>query len=236
MGEELAGALPFTWATLGSFTVAALVIAVTPGPDTALTLRNTLLLGARAGFATACGSALGMFVHALAVVFGVAAIIAVSVTAFTAFKVVGALYLFWLGTLAFREALRRRDHAADADQDDAPVAPSPFVRMLQRWGPARLSTSSATQGVVSSVTNPKTAVFFLTFLPQYLDPTGNVLAEALVLTCLLSVVSVVWLGVYIWAIGLIAPFLRRPRVRRVQEGVLGTVFVSFGLRLATATQ
>ena len=159
------------------------------------------------------------FLGASRVLVGFAAIIAVSVTAFTAFKVVGAIYLFWLGLLAFREALRRRAHAADGDQEDATVAPSPFVRMLQRWGPARLSTSPAAQGVVSSVTNPKTAVFFLTFLPQYLDPTGNVLAEALVLTCLLSVVSVVWLGAYIWAIGLIAPFLRRPRVRRRGGGI-----------------
>jgi threonine/homoserine/homoserine lactone efflux protein len=175
-----------------------------------------------------------MFAHALAVVFGVAAIIAVSVTAFTAFKIVGAIYLFWLGLLAFREAMRRHDHTMDTDS--APAAPAPFVRMLQRWGPTGLGASPAAQGLVSSVTNPKTAVFFLTFLPQYLDPAGNVLAEALVLTCLLSVISVVWLGVYIWAIGLIAPFLRRPRVRRVQEGVLGAVFVSFGVRLATATQ
>jgi threonine/homoserine/homoserine lactone efflux protein len=236
MGEDLAMALPFTWATLGSFTVAAFVIAVTPGPDTALTLRNTLLLGARAGFATACGSAVGMFAHALAVVFGVAAIIAVSVTAFTAFKVVGAVYLFWLGILAFREAMRRNTGATGNDHDAPPEAPAPFVHVLERWGPARLGASPAAQGLVSSVTNPKTAVFFLTFVPQYLDPAGNVLAEALVLTCLLAVVSVVWLGAYIWAIGLIAPFLRRPRIRRVQEGVLGAVFMSFGLRLAIATQ
>lgn len=242
MIDDLAAALPFTWATLSSFAVAAFVISVTPGPDTALTLRNTLLLGARAGFATACGAATGMFAHAFAVVFGVAAILAVSVTAFTAFKVVGAAYLFWLGVLAFREATRRSTGSADqgsarGDEGAADTpAPSPFVRLLQRWGPGRLGTSSFAQGITSAVTNPKLAVFFLTFLPQYLDPAGNVVAEAIFLTFLLSVINVTWLGAYIWAIGLVAPFLRRPRVRRVQEGLLGAVFVSFGVRLATAAQ
>ncbi len=234
MGDDLAAALPFTWATIGAFTVAAFLIAVTPGPDTALTLRNTLAHGARAGLATACGSATGMFAHAFGVVFGVAAILAVSVSAFTAFKVVGAAYLFWLGLLAFREASRR--HAPGAGDDAATGAPAPFVGLLQRFGPGRLGASPYAQGVVSAVTNPKTAVFFLTFLPQYLDPSGNILAEALVLTFLLSMVNIAWLAAYIWAIGLVAPFLRRPRVRRVQEGLLGAVFVSFGLRLATATQ
>ena len=172
--------LPLTMTTLGGFLVAALVIAVTPGPDTALTLRNTLIHGSGAGLATAWGSAAGMFAHTFAVVFGVAALLAVSVTAFTVFKVVGALYLFWLGILAFREAFRKHvtrpldSEATEATKhaEIAPSAPAPFVTMLQRWGPARLGASPFAQGVVSAITNPKMAVFMLTFLPQYLDPTG----------------------------------------------------------------
>ena len=170
--------LPLTMTTLGGFLVAALVIAVTPGPDTALTLRNTLVHGSGAGLATAWGSAAGMFAHTFAVVFGVAALLAVSVTAFTVFKVVGALYLFWLGILAFREAFRKHvtrpldSEATEATTlaEIAPSAPAPFVTMLQRWGPARLGASPFAQGVVSAITNPKMAVFMLTFLPQYLDP------------------------------------------------------------------
>ncbi|NDB21203.1 MAG: LysE family translocator, partial [Proteobacteria bacterium] len=182
--------LPLTMTTLGGFLVAALVIAVTPGPDTALTLRNTLIHGSGAGLATAWGSAAGMFAHTFAVVFGVAALLAVSVTAFTVFKVVGALYLFWLGILAFREAFRKHvtrpldSEATEATKhaEIAPSAPAPFVTMLQRWGPARLGASPFAQGLVSAITNPKMAVFMLTFLPQYLDPTGFVIVQAVLLT------------------------------------------------------
>ena len=240
--------LPLTMTTLGGFLIAALIIAVTPGPDTALTLRNTLVHGSGAGLATAWGSAAGMFAHTFAVVFGVAALLAVSVTAFTVFKVVGALYLFWLGVLAFREAFRRHaptpqdreateaDKLADKLADIAPSAPAPFVTMLQRWGPARLGASPFAQGVVSAVTNPKMAVFMLTFLPQYLDPAGYVIVQAILLTSIMAMVNIVWLSLYVFALGFVAPVLRRPRVRRFQEGLLGTVFVSFGLRLATASQ
>ena len=236
--------LPLTMTTLGGFLVAALVIAVTPGPDTALTLRNTLVHGSGAGLATAWGSAAGMFAHTFAVVFGVAALLAVSVTAFTVFKVVGALYLFWLGVLAFREAFRRHaptpqdGEATEVDKlaDIAPSAPAPFVTMLLRWGPARLGASPFAQGVVSAVTNPKMAVFMLTFLPQYLDPAGYVIVQAVLLTIIMAMVNIVWLSLYVFALGFVAPVLRRPGVRRFQEGLLGTVFVSFGLRLATASQ
>jgi len=242
--------LPLTMTTLGGFLVAALIIAVTPGPDTALTLRNTLVHGSGAGLATAWGSAAGMFAHTFAVVFGVAALLAVSVTAFTVFKVVGALYLFWLGILAFREAFRKHvtrpleGEATEATEatklaelaEIAPSAPAPFVTMLQRWGPARLGASPFAQGVVSAITNPKMAVFMLTFLPQYLDPTGFVIVQAVLLTIIMAIVNIVWLSLYVFALGFVAPVLRRPRVRRFQEGLLGTVFVSFGLRLATASQ
>jgi threonine/homoserine/homoserine lactone efflux protein len=178
------------------------------------------------------------------VVFGVAALLAVSVTAFTVFKVVGALYLFWLGILAFREAFRKHvTRPLDSEATEAPTlaefapsAPAPFVTMLQRWGPARLGASPFAQGVVSAITNPKMAVFMLTFLPQYLDPTGFVIVQAVLLTIIMAIVNIVWLSLYVFALGFVAPVLRRPRVRRFQEGLLGTVFVSFGLRLATASQ
>lgn len=238
MDFDLSTVLPLSWATLGSFLIAALIITITPGPDTALTLRNTLVFGRRGGIETAVGASTGMFVHTFAVVFGVAALLAFSVTAFTIFKAVGAAYLFWLGILAFREAFRRAAPTiqGSAVDDGVPSVPAPFVALLQRWGPARLSGAPYAQGVVSAITNPKLAVFMLTFLPQYLNPSGFVIVQAILLTILLAIVNISWLTGYVYAIGLFAPFLRRPRVRRVQEGLLGAVFTSFGVRLATATQ
>ena len=207
--------LPLTMTTLGGFLVAALIIAVTPGPDTALTLRNTLVHGSGAGLATAWGSAAGMFAHTFAVVFGVAALLAVSVTAFTVFKVVGALYLFWLGILAFREAFRKHvtrpldSEATEATTlaEIAPSAPAPFVTMLQRWGPARLGASPFAQGVVSAITNPKMAVFMLTFLPQYLDPTGFVIVQAVLLTIIMAIFNKVCFGFFWSCFGLSLVFL-----------------------------
>jgi threonine/homoserine/homoserine lactone efflux protein len=188
--------------------VSALVI-VTPGQDTALTIRNSLVGGRRGGVQTAVGVALGQLVWALATSVGVAAVLRASEPAFLALRLLGAAYLLYLGAQALWSALRREpDHAAPAGRSHGPAL---------------------RQGFVSNLGNPKMAVFFTSLLPQFAGSFSGLIALGLVF----STMTLVWLAGYALAVAKAGDLLRRPRVRRSIEAVTGTVLVALGLRLAT---
>lgn len=135
------------------FAAAVFVLNATPGVDLLLTVARTLQAGARAGMAAALGIELGCIVHALAAAFGLAALLAVSATAFTALKWAGAAYLLWLAWGMARAAWRG---AAPAATGPAP-APRPLLAEVRI-------------GLLTNVLNPKVALFFLAFLPQFIAP------------------------------------------------------------------
>jgi threonine/homoserine/homoserine lactone efflux protein len=185
--------------------IAALVI-VTPGQDTALTIRNTLLGGRRAGVRTALGVSTGQAVWTLASSAGIAAVIAASEPAFLALRLAGAAYLVFLGAQTLRAAVRGgRRHAA----------------VRGRHSPYR-------QGLLSNLGNPKMAVFFTSLLPQF----GSSFAVLLALGLLFCALTLGWLSAYAAAVARAGDVLRRPRVRRALDAVTGTVLVAFGVRLA----
>jgi threonine/homoserine/homoserine lactone efflux protein len=193
-----------------------LLITVTPGIDTALVTRNVVARGRWAGIETSLGTSCGLCVHAVAVALGVSTIFLYSATLFTALKIAGAVYLGILGILAVRSAWRG-DAISGLPKSRPDFAPltRPYV-----------------QGLITDLTNPKAVLFFLTFLPQFLTPGGNAVLTALSLAAIPVALNLIWLGFYSVAIGRIASVLRRPSVRRAQEGLLGAVFIGFGVRLA----
>ena len=139
-----------TLPTLLAFTGASFLLAITPGPDMALMLARTLAGGRRLGFATVAGCSAGLVGHALLAGFGLSALLAASATAFMAAKAVGAVYLLWLAYQAVRHG-----SALNVTQDGAP--------------PQRPAAAFAT-GLGINLTNPKVVLFFVTFLPQFVDP------------------------------------------------------------------
>ncbi|HLM35768.1 MAG TPA: LysE family translocator [Gaiellaceae bacterium] len=145
-----------------TFLLVALVVIVTPGQDTALTIRNTLVGGRRDGVLTAAGVAAGQATWALAAAGGVAAVIVASEPAFLALRVVGAAYLVWLGVRSLVAAWRRKPHVADRPVRRAPLR----------------------QGVLSNLGNPKIAVFFTSLLPQFATSFPSLLAHAIVFVAL----------------------------------------------------
>jgi threonine/homoserine/homoserine lactone efflux protein len=199
--------------------IAALVI-VTPGPDTLLTVRNTLGGGRKGGLGTALGVATGQAIWTLASSAGVAALLLASAPAFAALRLVGAAYLVWLGVQAAREALfggGSPGHAGD-------VAPG-----------HRLPPGAAfRQGVLSNLGNPKMAVFFTSLLPQF-TPAGNASFSALLgLGLLFCAMTLVWLAGYAVVIAQAGRVFARPRIRRILAGVTGAALVALGLRVALA--
>ena len=187
--------------------VSAIVI-VTPGQDTALTIRNTLLGGRRSGILTAVGVSGGQAVWALATSAGVAAVLQASEPAFVAVKLAGAVYLVLLGLQTLMPALR---------SGTSKPKTSPRGRPLR-------------QGLVSNLGNPKMAIFFTSLLPQFVtSPSfGSLLALGLVFCSL----TLIWLTAYAFAVAKAGDFLRRSRVRRALDALTGAVLVALGLRLA----
>jgi threonine/homoserine/homoserine lactone efflux protein len=190
--------------------ISALVI-VTPGQDTALTIRNALLGGRRAALYTAIGVSAGQALWALATAAGIAALLAASEPVFVALRLAGAAYLVWLGVQALVAALRRRkpDHVHECTSLRARVA--------------------LRQGLLSNLGNPKMAVFFLSLLPQFGSSFGALLALGLVFSCL----TLVWLSAYGAAVARAGDFLRRTKVRRALDAAVGATLVTLGMRVAT---
>lgn len=187
-----------------AFLLVAVVVIVLPGPDFALTARNTLIRGAAAGFSTAAGVVTGLFVWEVASVAGVAALIAASRPAFLVVRLLGAAYLVWLGIEALRAAWRQRE-------------------ARERRSPGR---SSYAQGLLSNLGNPKIAVFFTSLLPQFGTSVPTLAGHALIFSAL----TFAWLALVARA----GAALRVPAFRRALDAISGVVLVAFGIRLAAA--
>jgi threonine/homoserine/homoserine lactone efflux protein len=188
--------------------VSALVI-VTPGQDTALTIRNTLARGRRGGVHTAAGVALGQLVWALAASAGLVALLHASEPAFVALRIAGAAYLLYLGLAALRSAFTR----------ERSVVPE-----------QRLRTPPLVQGVLSNLGNPKMAVFFTSLLPQFASHGSFVALFAL--GAVFCALTLTWLSGYALAVSRASELLRRSRVWRAIEALTGVVLVALGLRVA----
>jgi threonine/homoserine/homoserine lactone efflux protein len=187
--------------------VSALVI-VTPGQDTALTIRNTLLGGRVAGVFTAVGVSAGQATWTVATSVGIGALLVASEPGFVALKVLGSAYLVFLGVQALfgRKTLH-------VDLSGGRVTPLGALR----------------QGVVSNLANPKMLAFFTSLLPQF----ASSFAGLLVLGLAFCTMTLVWLTAYSVVVTKTSALLRRARVRRTIEALTGTVLIALGLRLAT---
>jgi threonine/homoserine/homoserine lactone efflux protein len=201
---------------IGFLGVAVLVI-VTPGPDTALTIRNTLVGGRSGGIATAFGVVGGQAIWALATSLGVAALLLASEPAFAAVRLAGAAYLVFLGAQTLLAAWRGGSWDLGSGTGTAP-APAPRV--------------AARQGLVSNLGNPKMAAFFPSLLPQFVPAGEATFVPLFLLGLVFCVMTLAWLTAYAIVVARARGLLGRAGVRRVVEAVTGTVLVALGLRLA----
>jgi threonine/homoserine/homoserine lactone efflux protein len=202
-----------------AFVGISLLIITTPGPDTAVTVRNTLLGHRPAGIATAFGVSIGLMIWALATSAGIVALLVASEKLFFAVKMVGAAYLVWLGIKSLIAAFR---------------SGATLPAKSEGVGVPRLHPTNAfRQGLFSNLSNPKIAAFFSSLLPQF-APQGDGAFMALAgLGLTFSAMTFVWLVLYTLAVATAGDFFRRSRVRRVIEGITGTILIALGIRLAT---
>lgn len=205
--------MPVDATTLSLFAAAGLVLVLTPGPDMIYVLSRGIGQGRSAGLISLFGILAGSFVHATAVALGLASLFTASPLAYDVLRYAGAAYLLWLACKAF------------AAGDDA------FV--LSAGAPAGRRRIFV-EGLVTNLLNPKVALFYLTFMPQFVDPArGPVWIQVLFLAGVLNLIALAIKGPLAIGAGSVGAWLSaRPTVRRVQRWVLGTVFGALALRLA----
>jgi RhtB (resistance to homoserine/threonine) family protein len=195
--------------------VAAVVIVV-PGPDTAVVTKNVLVHGRRAALGTSLGVSAGLSVWTLAAAVGVASVVRASAVAFTVLKLIGALYLIWLGVQALRAAGHNESRARPVTENKRPMGALGGFR----------------QGFLSDLANPKIGVFFTSLLPQFVDPGHPVLLPFLTLGAVFVLLTVLWLSAYCLVAARAAKTLQRPRVKAAMDRGTGVVLIALGLRLA----
>jgi threonine/homoserine/homoserine lactone efflux protein len=204
---------------LAAFLGVSAVVIVTPGQDTALTIRNTLLGGRGPGVLTALGVSTGQACWTVATSAGIAALLVASEPAFLALKLAGAAYLIYLGAQALYAALLGRR------SKPAPVN--------VRSAPQLAAAVAFRQGVISNLGNPKMAVFFTSLLPQFTPGGDPSFVGLLLLGLVFCTMTFVWLTGYAFAVARARDFLRRPPIRRALDALMGAVLVALGLRVAT---
>jgi threonine/homoserine/homoserine lactone efflux protein len=197
----------------------SLVVIMTPGPDTALTIRNTLLGGARGGVFTAVGVSAGQLVWALATSAGVVGVLVASAPVFEVLRYAGAAYLIWIGVQTLLSAFR--------PESAAPSIPSRAAR--RRLG--RLAAFR--QGLINDLANPKMAAFFASLFPQFVPADSASFGALMLLGVVFSGMTLAWLVAYACALARAGDILRRSRIRRAIEAITGGVLIAFGLRLAS---
>ena len=205
-----------TWATYGSFLVFTVALVLVPGPDVAVTTRNTLAGGRTRGAWTAVGITSSNAVQGLAAAAGLGALVVGSQPLFEVIRWAGVAYLAYLGVQALRSAVAGRYPA------DELTAGTGTAQRLAGWR----------QGFLSNITNPKVLVFYLAVLPQFLTPDSGV--PTLVLLALThAVLGLLYLLLLVAGMHRARAVLGRRRVRRALDAVTGTVLLGFGVRLAT---
>jgi threonine/homoserine/homoserine lactone efflux protein len=206
--------MPIDPGLLAAYLVACAVMVVVPGPDTAFVLGQTLARGRRAGWAATLGIYAGASVHIALAAAGVSAVVAASPALFDALRLAGAGYLLWLGIGALRAAFGRASMGLRA----APPARRAFLH-----------------GMLTNLLNPKVTMFFLAFLPQFVDPArGPVWLQMLLLGPLLPLLSVPFFAVVIAAAERVAARVAAGAGARWLNGATGALFVGLAARLALA--
>jgi len=194
------------------FLVGSVLVTVIPGADMALVTRQVLVGGPALAQKTIFGNLTGLLVHGVALAAGLSALLVASATAYTAVKLAGAAYLVYLGVQALRASRR------------PPVDAHPAAVAVPR--------RAFLQGLISTVLNPKPALFFLTFLPQFVNRDAPVLPQTLTLAAIHVVVGLIWLSAFARLIDRARGVLTAPRFKAWLERTTGAVLIAFGLRVA----
>jgi len=197
--------------------IAVTLLTITPGLDTMLIIRNSGRGGWRDGAASSLGICSGLFVHATVSALGISLILLKTAWAFNTLKFAGAAYLIWLGVTSWKRAI----HSPQCMLPDNPHSSGSDFNLRR----------SLREGFLSNVLNPKTVIFYMAFLPQFIDPSGSPLLQSLFVAGLHFCVAMVWQCLLASMVDRARNWLQKPGVNRVFHGLTGSIMMMIGLKL-----
>ncbi|MGM0900687.1 MAG: LysE family translocator [Bacillota bacterium] len=200
-----------------TFLILSLFVVMSPGIDTALITKRTISDGRIDGYKMALGITTGSLVHTFAAAFGLSAILMQSAVAFEIVKYVGAIYLIYLGLSSFISRKKKATSAENQYNDE-------------------MKKSAFKQGLFSNILNPKVAMFFLTFLPQFVKTGENATQQLIIMGVIYTLLSISWFFIYVFFINYLREWLMSPKVQRIMDKATGLVLIGFGLKLALDKQ
>ncbi|MFC7686445.1 LysE family translocator [Ureibacillus sp. GCM10028918] len=193
-----------------SFILMTLFVVMSPGVDTALITKRTISGGKKDGLQMAIGITAGSLGHTLAATLGLSALVLQSAVAFSILKWVGAIYLIYLGV----QSLISSKSSDNLNETNRNTKGSPIK-----------------EGFLSNLLNPKVAVFFITFLPQFVSSQDNAFIELLVMGSIYSLLSILWFVFYVFCLTYIREWLMSATVQNYMEKITGIVLIGFGVKL-----
>ncbi|WP_141603717.1 LysE family translocator [Terrilactibacillus laevilacticus] len=197
-----------------SFILLSIFLVLLPGPDYIIITKNTLNSGRTAGLKTLFGTCIALCIHTLIAIFGLSAIIVHSIYLFTIFKFTGAGYLLYLGIISLLSI--RKNKKSDTYKPIKPIGKSFYFR----------------QGFFTNLLNPKVAVFFLTFLPQFVNPNHSTFIPFILLGLIYIVITLGFFLVYTLMIHQLNHFMQKESTQKAIQGFSGVVLIGFGIKLA----
>ncbi|MGN2672949.1 LysE family translocator [Aliivibrio fischeri] len=199
-----------------AFFIAILLLTMTPGLDTALVIRNTTRGGWKDGITCSLGICCGLFVHATMSAVGLSMVLVSSAELFTVVKTIGAIYLIWLGVQSIRSTF---SHSQSIDMSSNISLKAPSLKV------------SFKEGFLSNILNPKTAVFYLALLPQFINPEYSAFAQSLLMASIHFVIAMIWQGGVALLVEKAKQLMSSSVVKNRIERVTGAVLVMLGVNL-----
>lgn len=205
--------------TMAIFVLASVALSLSPGPDNIFVLTQSAMNGRKAGVFVTLGLCTGLLVHTATVSLGIAAIFQTSELAFNMLKITGALYLLYLAWQAFRSSKTNSADDIEASSDESCNGKQLYLR-----------------GIIMNITNPKVAIFFLAFLPQFADPSlGSITLQMILFGCLFIVTTFCIFSCVAWSAGFLGEWLKgSEKSQRVINRIAGTVFIGLALKLVVS--
>jgi threonine/homoserine/homoserine lactone efflux protein len=205
------------WATIVSFSVIAALLVISPGPNGVLIAKTVPISGRQAGFMNIAGFVSAFYLQGALSIFGISIILVQSAQAFLVLKIAGATYLCWIGLKALRDAWRG-------------IAVIPQVDQAKR---RRTLKSAYVEGFLTNALNPKTSMFYLAAFPQFIPVGEGAVQWAFLLVFIHSLLNLAWFGAMVFLLARLKRVTQAGLVQRCIKGVTGTIFIGFGVKLAT---
>lgn len=204
---------------LPAYLIAITLLTITPGLDTMLIIRNSARGGWKDGVISSVGICSGLFVHATVSAVGISVILLQTAWLFNTLKLTGACYLIWLGVCNWRDIIEKRQMFIKKEilAED---------QVFNAWRSLR-------EGFLSNVLNPKAVIFYMAFLPQFINPSKSALSQSLILAGFHFIIAMIWQCLLALTVNQAKNWIQKPKVGQIFGGVTGSIMIALGLKLAT---